>query len=213
VRRCFREVDVLNRALNESIASHTVYPSNPKTWFRALSFSRPEEIKVVILGQDPYHSPGVDGLGVADGLAFSCRSVKIPQPSLDNILHEAGVAARTYDLTKWAEQQVLLLNTTLTVVRGRPQSHSTLPWAPITQGIVSAVSDLAPHAVFMLWGRSAQALRPHIKNPSRHLILETSHPSPFSADRGFKGCGHFAKANVFLQKHKLSPVTWASLTI
>jgi uracil-DNA glycosylase len=208
---CFREVDVLNLALARAMDQETVYPSGPKTWFRALSFSRPEEIKVVILGQDPYHSPGADGLGVADGLAFSCRKCTTPQPSLDNILVEAGVTAGKgirYDLSPWAAQHVLLLNTTLTVARGQPQSHSTLPWAPITQGIVAAVSALAPHAVFMLWGRSAQSLRAHIKHQTRHLILETSHPSPFSVDRGFKGSQHFAKANVFLDKHKLARVSW-----
>ena len=216
-----RDVDTLNAKLGAAMARETVYPSDPDKWFRALSFRRPSEVKVVILGQDPYHSPGPDGCGVADGLAFSCRSTSVPQPSLDNILAEAGARTGTgedgcgtptktgtYDLSAWAAQGVLLLNTTLTVARGRPQSHADLPWAVLTQGIVRVVSECAPHAVFLLWGRAAQGLRPHIRHSARHLILETSHPSPFSVDRGFKGCGHFAKANQFLDKHKLGSICW-----
>lgn len=179
-------------------------PVYPRQVFRALEFAAPDDVRVVILGQDPYH-----GAGQAQGLAFSVAQgeKKIP-PSLRNILKE--VAADTGaspicrdDLSPWAEQGVLLLNSALTVEDGAPQSHAGRGWETLTDALLARVAAQPDPAVFMLWGASAQRKRPLIDRPgaSPHLVLQANHPSPLSARRPpvpFVGCRHFGRANTFL---------------
>lgn len=163
-------------------------------------------VRVIILGQDPYHGPNQ-----AHGLSFSVPvGVAIP-PSLRNILKEVGGASTKSangNLEGWARQGVLLLNTVLTVASGQANSHAgSLGWESLTDAIVKAVSRLSPHCAVMLWGAHAQAKRKLIDS-SRHLILEAPHPSPLSAYRGFLGCGHFTKTNEFLKSHGLEVIDW-----
>jgi len=162
---------------------------------------------VVILGQDPYH-----GEGQANGLCFSVRKgTRIPR-SLNNIYEEIkneyGIRPSHGDLTDWAAQGVLLLNATLTVLKGRPGSHKDKGWEKLTDAIIRAVNEKCEHVVFMLWGSYAQK-RGALIDRKKHRVLETSHPSGFSAHRGFLGSGHFKKANAYLVKHGLQPVEWA----
>lgn len=182
-----------------------VYP--PETLrYRALELVAPEDIKVVILGQDPYH-----GEGQAMGLAFSVPAgVRIP-PSLRNILKELkadlGIEPPAHgDLSAWAAQGVLLLNTALSVEDGQPASHAAIGWAQVTDRLITHVSARATAAVFMLWGRHAQAKVPLV-DASRHLVLLAAHPSPLSA-RGFLGCRHFSKANAYLDAREAQSVQW-----
>ena len=161
-------------------------------------------IRVVILGQDPYHGPGQ-----AHGLAFSVPTGVAAPPSLKNILKEVGVTASTGNLESWARQGVLLLNTALTVFDGEANSHAGKGWEVLSDNIISAVAKESPSCCFMLWGAPAQKKRPLIKGAgSRHLVLEAPHPSPLSAYRGFIGCAHFTKANEFLLGKGLSPIDW-----
>ena len=175
--------------------------------YRALELVAPQEVKVVILGQDPYHAAGQ-----AMGLAFSVpQGVPVP-PSLRNIFKELkadlGLAPPAHgDLTAWAGQGVLLLNTSLTVEEGRADSHSGLGWDRITDRLISHASTHAAAAVFILWGRHARAKAPLI-DTSRHLVLQAAHPSPLSA-RNFLGCRHFSRANAFPLAHGTTPVDWA----
>lgn len=177
-----------------------VYPGRV---FRALEFAPPAGVRIVILGQDPYH-----GEGQAQGLAFSVPArAKVP-PSLRNILKEieadtGAPGACRDDLTPWAEQGVLLLNSVLTVEHALPQSHAGRGWESLTDALLAHVADRAPAAVFMLWGAAAQRKRGLIEasGASRHLVLAANHPSPLSALRGpvpFVGCRHFGRANAFL---------------
>ena len=188
----------------------------PRHVFRALEFNPPERVRVVILGQDPYHGPGQ-----AQGLAFSVApgQSKLP-PSLRNILKE--VAADTGapaicrdDLSPWAEQGVLLLNTALTVEAGAPQSHANRGWEMLTDALLTCVANRSDPAVFLLWGASAQRKRSRVERgePSAHLVLEANHPSPLSANRPpvpFTGCRHFSRANAFLLSRRpgAGPVHW-----
>ena len=188
----------------------------PRQVLRALEFGPPESIRVVILGQDPYH-----GAGQAQGLAFSVAPGHRPlPPSLRNILKE--VAAETGqtalcrdDLSPWAEQGVLLLNTVLTVEDATPQSHATRGWEALTDALIRRVAASPDAAVFMLWGASAQKKRPLVgrPGPKPHLVLEANHPSPLSARRPpvpFSGCGHFVRAAEFLagQRPGEAPIRW-----
>lgn len=177
-----------------------VYPGRV---FRALDFAPPAGVRLVIVGQDPYH-----GAGQAQGLAFSVPAgVKVP-PSLRNILSEIAAdtgapSACRDDLTPWAEQGVLLLNSVLTVEHALPQSHAGRGWEALTDALIAHVAECAPAAVFMLWGAAAQRKRGLIDGAaaSRHLVLAANHPSPLSARRGpvpFVGCRHFSRANAFL---------------
>jgi len=174
--------------------------------YRALELVPPSKVKVVILGQDPYH-----GAGQAMGLAFSVpRGVRVP-PSLANIYKELATdlgldRAAHGDLTAWAEQGVLLLNTSLSVEEGRAASHSRIGWDAVTDSLIAFASSAAPAAVFMLWGNHARAKAPLVDR-SRHLVLEAAHPSPLSA-RKFLGCRHFSRANAFLAEHRGKPVQW-----
>lgn len=176
-----------------------------KDIFRAFRETSYENTKIVILGQDPYH-----GLNQANGLAFSVDCDVLP-PSLINIFKEIkrdlGVdpSKRGGDLSRWAKQGVLLLNSSLTTVRGIANAHVNLGWAKFTDYVIQLLSQ--KNIVFMLWGRFAQQKAALIKEGN--LVLSSSHPSPLSAHRGFLGCGHFGKANEFLRQRGLDPVDWS----
>lgn len=189
-------------------AGAVVYPTQP---FRALALTPPEAVKVVILGQDPYHGPGQ-----AQGLAFSVPAgCKIP-PSLRNILAErardlgSSAGAGPHDsLEAWAREGVLLLNTCLTVEAGQPASHAKQGWEALTTKIVETVAAQRRPTVFMLWGAHAQALAHGV--PPQHLVLTANHPSPLSARRPpqpFLGCGHFSAANQWLTAQGQKPILW-----
>ena len=190
----------------EKAVGKIIFPKGSE-YFRALDLTELGAVRVVILGQDPYH-----GDGQAHGLCFSVRpGVRIP-PSLVNIYKELerdlGISpARHGFLEHWAEQGVLLLNSVLTVERGLAASHQGQGWERFTDAVVRAVNEQASPAVFMLWGSYAQRKAAFVDG-SRHLILKTPHPSPLSAHQGFIGCGHFSKANVFLEKRGLPLVDW-----
>lgn len=166
-----------------------------------------EKIKVVILGQDPYH-----GVGEAHGLAFSVgKNVKVP-PSLQNIYKELNrdlglKIPNNGFLLKWARQGVLLLNSTLTVQKDKPGSHQNKGWETFTDNVIKAINEKEEPVVFMLWGNFAKSKASLITNP-KHLVLMSSHPSPFSVKYGFEGCSHFSKANKFLQENGIEPIDW-----
>ena len=181
-----------------------IYPS-PTQIFRVFQLPL-EKIKVVILGQDPYHTPGV-----ADGLAFSVQTTKLA-PSLRNILKEVKsdigqTIIQNGDLTPWLEQGVFLLNNVLTVEKGHAGSHRQIGWEQITEDCIKMLSTKLPHAVFILWGSDAQA-KAKIIDSSKHLILQSAHPSPLSAYRGFFGSKPFSAANQFLKSHHLQEIKW-----
>ena len=177
-------------------------------WFRALDLTPPEEVRVVILGQDPYHGPGQ-----AHGLCFSVPPDVRPPPSLANIYKELesdlGIrAARHGFLEHWAKQGVLLLNSVLTVEMGCAASHRDRGWERFTDAVIQQVNARPEPVVFMLWGSYAQKKGAFVDG-SRHLVLRAPHPSPLSAHSGFFGCRHFSKANAFLEAKGLRPVDWA----
>ncbi len=193
--------------LNERLKNTVVYP--PKdAWFNAIKKTPYENVKGVILGQDPYHQPNQ-----AMGLSFSVPAgIKIP-PSLRNIyleLHnDIGFNIPNHgDLSQWAEEGVLLLNTTLTVEDSKPMAHADSGWEHFTNAIITALNDKTTPVVFMLWGKHAQSKEKLISNPL-HLILKAPHPSPLSAHRGFLGCNHFSKANAYLKKQQIKPINYA----
>jgi uracil-DNA glycosylase len=177
-------------------------------WFRALDLTPPEEVRVVILGQDPYHRPGQ-----AHGLCFSVPPDVQPPPSLANIYKEVesdlGIRRPRHGfLEDWAKQGVLLLNSVLTVEIGRAASHRDRGWERFTDAIITEVNARPGPVVFLLWGSYAQRKAAFVDG-SRHLVLKAPHPSPLSAHSGFFGCRHFSKANAFLQSKGLEPVDWA----
>lgn len=182
-----------------------IYPAE-KYIFNSLNYTALNSVKIVILGQDPYH-----GEGQAHGLAFSVPCGKPAPPSLKNIFKELnddlGIKRDKTDLTDWAKQGVLLLNSVLTVESGRPNSHIHIGWQAFTDAIIRTISDKRKHVVFMLWGAYAQSKK-HLINADKHLILTAPHPSPLSAYRGFFGCKHFSKANEYLKIHGLTPIKW-----
>ena len=184
----------------------TVYPPGNQM-FRAFDICPFDKVKVVILGQDPYHE-----LHQANGLAFSVYpGVKIP-PSLVNIYKELKDDVNTFipnhgDLTKWAKQGVLLLNNVLTVEEGKANSHAGIGWEIFTLNIVKALNRREKPMVFILWGNNARSKKQYI-DTSRHLVLESAHPSPLSAHRGFFGSKPFSKANDFLIKNNMTPIDW-----
>jgi len=184
-----------------------IFPKGSE-WFRALDLTPLKEVRVVILGQDPYHGPGQ-----AHGLCFSVQPGVQTPPSLVNIFKELqsdlGIRpARHGYLEHWARQGVLLLNSVLTVEMGRAASHRDRGWERFTDQIIREVNAKAEPVVFMLWGSYAQKKAAFV-DASRHLVLRAPHPSPLSAHSGFLGCRHFAKANAFLEEHGLKPVDWA----
>ena len=197
----------LRAFLAREYRTKTVYPAMNDI-FNAYRATPPEDIRVVILGQDPYHQPGQ-----AHGMAFSVRPGIAPPPSLQNMFKEiagdtgAALSGSGY-LLPWAEQGVFLLNACLTVEQNRPNAHAGHGWETLTDNTIRHINALDQPLVYLLWGRNARNKRPLIDN-SRHLVLEAPHPSPLSAYAGFFGCGHFKKANDFLQANGLSPIDWA----
>jgi len=196
----------LREKVRQEYLSKTVFP-HPTRMFRAFDLCAPADVRVVILGQDPYHTPGV-----ADGLAFSSFSENPVPPSLLNMYKEIeteyGTACvRTPDLTRWAEQGVLLLNTALTVQSGMANSHADYGWHIFTDAVIAVLSEKERHIVFMLWGNNARQKRSLI-DTSKHLILESAHPSPLSAHKGFLGNGHFKKANDYLSANERGEIIW-----
>ncbi|MBR2951527.1 MAG: uracil-DNA glycosylase [Clostridia bacterium] len=176
--------------------------------FNALRYTAPESVKVVILGQDPYH-----GMGQAHGLCFSVKRGVKPPPSLQNIFKEIHdelhIAPPAHgELTSWAKQGVLLLNTVLTVIEGIPNSHKGRGWEKFTDRVIAHVNSFDRPIVYLLWGANARSKKALITNP-RHLVLESPHPSPLSACSGFFGNGHFLSANRFLEKNGLLPIDWS----
>jgi len=185
---------------------HTVYPAKENI-FNALRFTPYEQVKILLLGQDPYHGPGQ-----AHGLAFSVQPGIPNPPSLQNMLRElasdVGTApAKNGCLTPWAEQGVMLLNTVLTVRESEPNSHKSLGWTTFTDAVIRALNDREDPVIFMLWGANAKEKLPLITN-SRHFVLSAPHPSPLSAHRGFFGCRHFSKANLILERQNKTPINW-----
>jgi uracil-DNA glycosylase len=185
-----------------------IYPPRP-TIFNALQFCSPQKTRIVILGQDPYH-----GEGEAMGLSFSVPPTKRIPPSLRNIYKElardTGVTPPIHgDLTSWARQGVLLLNSVLTVEADRAGSHDKLGWQTVSNALISAVNEKNPGCVFMLWGNWARSNAAMI-DTQRHLVLQAAHPSPLSANRGFFNCNHFSQANQWLTHHGEQPIKWVA---
>jgi uracil-DNA glycosylase len=191
---------------DEIIAGQTIYP-HPKNIFAALDNTPFEKVKVIILGQDPYHGPGQ-----AHGLSFSVQEWVRNPPSLMNIFKEIqwdlGIPSpKNGDLSRWAEQGVLLLNTTLTVRAGQPMSHAGKWWETFTDSVIHTLSEKRDFLIFLLWWSHAQKKKSLI-DTKKHIILEAPHPSPLSAHRGFLGCGHFSKTNALLREHGLAEIQW-----
>lgn len=195
----------LQKFLYDERAHYTVYPDDDNV-FSALNYVPYDKVKVVILGQDPYHEPGQ-----AHGLSFSVLDPTPLPPSLVNIYKEieddlAIKCLPSGDLSRWAKQGVLLLNTTLTVRKHAAMSHKGKGWEEFTGKIIELLAKREKPMVFMLWGSHAGQFASQI--PSRHLVLKAPHPSPLSAYRGFFGCKHFSKCNEFLIKNGVEPIDW-----
>ena len=198
---------LLREFLKKEYSTQRIYPPMNDI-FNALKYTSLENTKVVILGQDPYH-----GNGQAHGLCFSVKRGIAEPPSLKNIFKELkeeyGMEApECGELTGWAKQGVLLLNTTLTVREASPASHKGQGWEILTDKIISLVNKKDTPVVFMLWGSHARSKKALITNP-HHIILECAHPSPLSAYNGFFGCGHFKRANEFLASNEIKEIDWS----
>ncbi len=196
----------LKEFLKDEKQKHEIFPPGSRI-FAALNFTPLTAVKVVILGQDPYH-----GRGQAHGLCFSVSEGVKPPPSLVNIYKELhddlGIPiSKSGNLEKWAQQGVLLLNATLTVRAGQAGSHQGKGWETFTDQVIKTISDLRAGIVFLLWGKYAQDKEVLI-DQSKHFILKAPHPSPFSATRGFFGCKHFSKTNQILQDIGLEEIDW-----
>ena len=192
--------------VKEEYSTHVVYPPSDDI-FNALHLTPLSDVKVLILGQDPYHEPHQ-----AHGLSFSVQPGVDAPPSLVNIYKELGDDLGCYMpnngyLKKWADQGVLLLNTLLTVRAHEAFSHQNHGWEQFTDAIIQAVNEQDRPIVYMLWGKPAQSKMKMLNNP-KHLVLTAPHPSPLSAYRGFFGCKHFSKANEFLVKNGIEPIDW-----
>ncbi len=201
----FQKIATLLR--EEKKAGKIIYPPG-KEIFNAFEFTPLSKVKVVILGQDPYHNPGQ-----AHGLSFSVPDGVKPPPSLMNIFKEVqedlGLPyPATGNLEKWAKQGVLLLNASLTVVANQPMSHSQVGWHLFTDEVIKHISTAKEHVVFMLWGRFAQN-KAALIDAGKHKVLTAAHPSPLSAYNGFFGCHHFSKTNEYLQSVGEAPIDWA----
>ncbi len=191
---------------SEYDAKKIIYPQASE-YFNALEHTHLNDVKVVLLGQDPYHGPGQ-----AHGLCFSVQEgVRLP-PSLKNIFKElktdiGGEIPKSGNLVRWAEQGVLMLNSVLTVEDGKPGSHQKKGWEQFTDKVISIVNDECDHVVFILWGAYAQKKAAFV-NRDKHLVLESVHPSPLSSHRGFFGSKPFSKTNSFLKKHTYKEIKW-----
>lgn len=192
--------------IDEEYQTKTIYP--PRNYiFNALKLTPYSKVKVVIVGQDPYH-----GQGEAHGLSFSVqKGVKLP-PSLKNIYKELYndlniIEPNCGDLTSWAKEGVLLLNSSLTVIKDTPNSHQKIGWSNFTDYIIKVLNAKEEPVVFILWGAFARSKKAFINN-KKHLIIESAHPSPFSANHGFFGSKPFSKANQFLKENGIEPINW-----
>ncbi len=196
----------LMNTLTDEYLNYTIYPKMENI-FTALNFTKYEDVKVVIMGQDPYHEPGQ-----AMGMSFSVpESEKIP-PSLVNIFKEIESdlnikCNKSGDLSRWAKQGVLLLNSVLTVRRGQANSHKNIGWLEFTSAIIKKLNERQEPIIFVLWGGNAKSLKPLITNP-HHYILSSAHPSPLSAYNGFFGCKHFSQINTILMQNNQPPIDW-----
>jgi uracil-DNA glycosylase len=196
----------LTTKVREVYLGGRVFPPAPLV-FNAFALCPYGEVKVVILGQDPYH-----GDGQAHGLSFSVPDGVRPPPSLQNIYKEIksdlGIEIpHSGNLERWAKQGVLLLNATLTVKSNSPASHQGLGWERFTDAVIKKISDEKDNIVFLLWGKFAHS-KADLIDSGKHLILKAPHPSPFSAHTGFFGCKHFSQTNKYLGKHNLEPIKW-----
>ena len=200
-------LEIVTFLKTEKAAGKIIYPPGPLI-FNAFNQTPFDKVKAVILGQDPYH-----GAGQAHGLSFSVPDGIKPPPSLINIYKEietdigVKMPQQYGNLTKWAEQGVLLLNAVLTVRANEPASHSKIGWMSFTDAVIKKLSEEKSGIVFLLWGRFAQDKQILI-DETKHHVLKAAHPSPFSADKGFFGCRHFSKTNAFLVKQGSSPIDW-----
>lgn len=192
--------------LKHEYATKTIYP-DMYDLYNCFRFTPVNQVKCVILGQDPYHEPGQ-----AHGLCFSVKpGVPLP-PSLQNIFKEIHDdlninEPRCGDLTQWAKQGVLLLNTTLTVQAHRANSHANCGWAWFTDNVIKLISAHTEHTVFLLWGSNARS-KADLIDTNRHCVLQCAHPSPLSVYRGFFGCHHFSRTNTYLANHGKTPIDW-----
>ena len=198
---------ILARVQQARLEGKVVYPPQAEI-FSAFKLTEFEQVKVVILGQDPYHGPNQ-----AHGLAFSVKPPVPAPPSLVNIYKELKQEFADFQipnhgsLISWAEQGVLLLNTVLTVEHGQAHSHANFGWETFTDRVIRALNEQREHLVFLLWGSHAQKKGQFIDR-HRHCVLTSVHPSPLSAHRGFFGCNHFIQANQYLAKHQLGEINW-----
>ncbi len=200
-------LQIVNFLRTEKLAGKTIYPPG-QLMFNAFNSTPFDQVKVVLLGQDPYHGPGQ-----AHGLCFSVQTGIAPPPSLINVFKELnsdiGMPVPNHgNLTKWAEQCVLLLNASLTVRVNEPMSHAKIGWAEFTDTVIKKISDQRKYVVFILWGKFAQEKQVLI-DETKHLVLKAAHPSPFSATNGFFGCRHFSKTNEYLAKNGIDPIDWS----
>ena len=192
--------------LLEEYRRHVVYPDMYDI-FNCFRYTPFAQVKAVLLGQDPYHEPGQ-----AHGLCFSVREGVRKPPSLENMMKELHddlgcPVVRSGDLTKWAREGVLLMNTALTVREHQANSHANCGWSWFTDAVISILSEQKEHLVFLLWGGNARRKKALIDG-NKHLVLECAHPSPLSAYNGFFGCRHFSRTNAYLTAHDISPIDW-----
>jgi uracil-DNA glycosylase len=191
----------------EKLQGKAIYPSGSNI-FNAFSLTPFEQVKVVLLGQDPYHGPGQ-----AHGLCFSVSEGVPPPPSLINMFKELKsdlgitIPPGVGNLTKWGEQGVLLLNAFLSVRANEPLSHSKIGWEEFTNAVISCISEKKKGVVFILWGKFAQGKQALI-DETKHFVLKAAHPSPFSADKGFFGCKHFSRTNELLMSQSREAIDW-----
>ncbi len=198
--------NIVNHLKTEREQKKIIYPPG-KMIFNAFNSTPFDKVKVLILGQDPYHGPGQ-----AHGLCFSVQPGVPPPPSLVNIFKELQTdigmeRPKDGDLSKWAAEGVFLLNASLTVRAGEPMSHAKIGWAQFTDAVIKKIAEEKEHVVFLLWGKFAQEKAAFI-DESKHCILKAAHPSPLSAHAGFLGCRHFSKTNKYLMDKGIEPVDW-----